>query len=151
MRLVVLELFSSLWGIVFEPFASKRWNLCEKSKISWYVVDHCSSAKFNNWKLTTSLLLWLVIHEMFVKWYMKWKVYSYFCMKIMQFSVDNIFVQRTELWLIFKTIWFNGGYNFSIVLPTTAFYKILRYYARSGWRKGVFAGEYVKMVVYVFN
>ena len=40
--------------------------------------------KFNNWKLTTSLFL--------------------FFMRIVQIYVDKIFVQRTELWLIFKTI-----------------------------------------------
>ena len=42
-------------------------------------------ANFNNWKLTTSLFL-------------------FFNEDIVQFCVDNIFVQRTELWLILKTV-----------------------------------------------
>ena len=35
---------------------------------------------------------------------------SYFFMRIVQFYVDNIFVQRTELWLILKTIWFDAAF-----------------------------------------
>ena len=42
-------------------------------------------AKFNNWKLTTSLFL-------------------FFNEDIVQFCVDDIFVQRTELLLILKTV-----------------------------------------------
>ena len=40
--------------------------------------------KFNNWKLMTSLFL--------------------FCIRVVQLYADKIFVQGTELWLIFKTI-----------------------------------------------
>ena len=51
---------------------------------------------------------------------------SYFFMRIVQFYVDNIFVQRTELWLILKTIWFDAAFA-RIVLYLPLLYVSGRY------------------------
>ena len=47
-----------------------------------------------------------------------------FFMRLVQLYVDKIFVQRTELWLIFKNVSFNGA--FTKILPSTTLYFVSR-------------------------
>ena len=75
--------FKALRQHIFKAFASEI-NEIKKKEISWCEVDFGLSTNQQ-----------LEIDDEFN---------SYFFMRIVQFYVDNIFVQRTELWLILKTI-----------------------------------------------
>ena len=76
-----------------------RSEICRfKREISWYEVDHC---------LCKVELL---------------KLDDKFFMRVVQFDVD-IFVQRTELWMILKTINFDLMVtSFTSMLPANMFY-----------------------------
>ena len=100
----VLKLFSRPWGNDFNPLATTKYiKFIKKKRGKFHDIYGLTivCVKFNNWKLTTSLFL--------------------FFMGIVQIYIDRIFVQRTELWLIFKTIWF----KWCIYKNTTFHYTVL--------------------------
>ena len=118
--------FSRPWGNVFKPLASKKWNLYKKETFHNIYGLTIVCVKFNNWKLTKSLFLFFV--------------------RIVLLYADKLFVQRTVLGVILKTIWHNGA--FTKVLPSTTLHFVSRSHSYLPCEIGIYTVNLVGSIVH---